>query len=139
MAAPEAPGRQRQTLHDDINELESLLVDRPAAQAAGQIPVLDELAAAEERDADDMSAADAGIDPRQLAEIARRLEQRLEAELTDLAGAIKGVVKRCILDELRTHLRPAGSAAPGAAGTEHAAAPADPERPPAPHDRHGPD
>ena len=98
MAARESSGRQQPSLHDGINELESLLAGRPAAPPAGQIPVLDELAGAEERNADADSATREGIYPRQLAEIARRLEHRLESELAGLADVIKGVVKRCILD-----------------------------------------
>lgn len=104
MAPPDPRAQQPPSLHEGIDELESLLTDRPAPPPA-QIPILDELAGAPEaRQVEPTAGAPAGIDPRQLAELARRLEQRVESELADLAGVIRGVVKRCILEELRTYL-----------------------------------
>lgn len=113
MAATDSRKPQRPTLHDGIEELESLLGDRRASPAA-QVPILDELAeTATARSVEPPAAPAAPIDPRQLAELARRLEQRVERELADLSGVIQGVVKRCILEELRSFLPPAKPAPHG--------------------------
>ena len=138
MAAPESSDQQGPSLHDEINELESLLAGRPAATPASRIPVLDELAGVEGRDTDaGPTSAGEKIDPRQLAEIARHLEHRLESELADLANVIRGVLKRCILDELRTYLPRTGSSPPGTSDPEHVAMHTD--QPVAPHGQQSPD
>ncbi|MBI2993941.1 MAG: hypothetical protein HYY48_07170 [Gammaproteobacteria bacterium] len=109
MTAPDTRPPQRPSLHEGIEELESLLGDRPAPDSA-PIPILDELAGpADAQPVESSAVSSTGIDPRLLAELARRLEQRVELELADLAGVIRGVVKRCILEELRAWLPAARS------------------------------
>lgn len=143
MATPEKPSPHK-SLHEDLEELESLLAgqERPAAgdngggQAPREIPVLDELAGPDDYSKAEPAAASPGrIDPRQLAEIGRRLEQRLESELAELTGVLRGVVKRCILEELRSYVAPAGPRPQGAdktAGGGDSARTATPEKLPGP-------
>lgn len=96
-----------------IEELASLL-DEARAQPAtdhGDIPVLDEEVAAPALPA--TAAPGERLPPRQLVELGQRLQQRVDAELDDLADVIRTVVKRCILEELRKELPPAaGSGTP---------------------------
>lgn len=95
-----------------IEELESLLKEsgREPAPAHADIPVLDEEVPAASEPVP--PAADPRLSPRQLVELGQRLQQRVDSELDDLAEVIRSVVKRCILEELRKELPPAGGAAP---------------------------
>lgn len=126
---PNRDGDPRQSgLHLRIDELESLLAEARGTPAADEarIPVLDEEVTATgpapaTPPQTPPPVAPAGIPPRptprQLADLAQRLQHRLDAELEDLADVIRNVVKRCILEELRKELPPAGGAGTPKPGT----------------------
>ena len=95
-----------------IDELESLLADRQRMRASTpgtEIPVLDDevIVSAEPHGPAPVSTSADKLTPRQLVDLGQRLQQRVDAELEDLADIIRGVVKRCILEELRRELPPA--------------------------------
>ncbi len=92
-------------LNARIDELESLL-RKPAQTTPADIPVLDEEVLAPAEAHAPASVATDNLTPRQLADLGQRLQQRVDAELDDLADIIRGVVKRCILEELRKQLPP---------------------------------
>lgn len=106
-----------------IDELESLLAEarRSQAQPEHAIPVLDEEVGATPAAPAAAPAGDEPLTPRQLADLSQRLQQRVDAELEELADVIRNVVKRCILEELRKELpRPPGrGAAPKPGPTEN--------------------
>lgn len=92
-----------------IDELETLLADQqngnvPAPDA--NIPVLDEevVPSAAPPEPEPGQAEEDKLTPRQLVELGHRLQQRVDAELADLAEILRSVVKRCILEELRKEL-----------------------------------
>ena len=110
MPTPDKPGSPP-TLDLPIDELESLLADAQGIQVSeAEIPILDEeVIAPTGSDAPAPVAAgtrDDKLTPRQLVDLGQRLQQRLDKELEDLADVIRGVVKRCILEELRRELPP---------------------------------
>ena len=97
------------TLDAPIDELESLLADAQRIEVSeAEIPILDdEVVAPAGPDAPPPVATTGDkLTPRQLVELGQRLQQRLDTELEGLADVIRGVVKRCILEELRRELPP---------------------------------
>jgi len=123
MPTPDKPGTSP-TLDLPIDELESLLADAQGIQVSeAEIPVLDEevIPGATPAASPPMPApATAGEDkltPRQLVELGQRLQQRVDTELEGFAEILRGVVKRCILEELRRELPPVAGrpGEPGAA------------------------
>lgn len=109
MANPDKPPPR--TLVEHIDELESLLGDQVPGrdtdadpQGEARIPILDEVV--EPQDVPARSDPEAALEPRQLVEISRRLQQRIDRELNELADVIRNVVKRCIQEELRSGLPP---------------------------------
>lgn len=108
------------TLGDNIDELESLLAGTARAHgssadpSAPGIPVLDDLV--EPEDPQGPAATEPALQPGQLVELSRRLQQRIDGELGELADVIRNVVKRSIMEELRSFLPPvAGRKHPGGA------------------------
>jgi hypothetical protein len=120
------------TLDLPIDELESLLADAQGIQVSeAEIPVLDEEVIAPAESAASTAPAPVGmkdekLTPRQLVELGQRLQQRVDTELEGLADIIRGVVKRCILEELRRELPPVAGRSAG-----HPVAPG-PKKPDAP-------
>ena len=109
MPTPDKP-RTPPTLDAPIDELESLLADAQRIEVSeAEIPILDdEVVAPAGPDAPPpVSTTGDKLTPRQLVELGQRLQQRLDTELEGLADVIRGVVKRCILEELRRELPPA--------------------------------
>ena len=103
-----------------IDELESLLADKQRMRASTpgtEIPVLDDevIVSAEPHGPAPVSTTADKLTPRQLADLGQRLQQRVDAELEDLADIIRGVVKRCLLEELRKELPLLPSRSPGSA------------------------
>jgi hypothetical protein len=119
-------------LDQRIDELEALLAAARRDKAAvdgSAIPILDDevvpagtapegpaagpdtptSAAAPE--SPDHGILDQRLTPRQLVELGQRLQQRMDSELEELTDVIRGVVKRCILEELRRELPQVGQAA----------------------------
>ena len=97
------------TLDQQIDELDALIPERDGRQMTDrlQVPVLDE--PAEPDDATPPAAPDAPphLTPRQLVGLSQRLQQRIDAELGDLTEILRGVLRRCIQEELRRELPPA--------------------------------
>ncbi len=104
---PDNPSGTPPTLTDKLQELEQLIPDREGS-GSRSVPVLDDL----------VEPGDADAASRNFDDLEQRLQQRLDAELADLAGVLKGVIKRCISEELS-----ARSPDPGA---EHSEAPSEP-------------
>jgi len=103
------------TLDLPIDELESLLADAQGIQVTeAEIPVLDEevMVPVEASAPAPAGSIEAKLTPRQLVELGQRLQLRMDAELGDLAEVIRGVVKRCILEELRKELPPVAATVP---------------------------
>ncbi|MGH8248340.1 MAG: hypothetical protein ACREUU_18125 [Gammaproteobacteria bacterium] len=118
---PSSDKPHSRTLGEDIDELEFLLDGQAGAagadpRAAG-IPVLDDLVEPEDLEAP--AAAERTLQPGQLVELSRRLQRRIDGELGDLADVIRNVVKRSIMEELRSFLPPvAGRKSPAGADRE---------------------
>ncbi len=114
---PDAPP----TLDLPIDELESLLADAQGIQVSeAEIPVLDEEVIAPAGSAMPAAPASVGMNdekltPRQLVELGQRLQQRVDTELEGFAEILRGVVKRCILEELRRELPPVTARSEGQA------------------------
>ncbi|MBI1732260.1 MAG: hypothetical protein HYR49_05765 [Gammaproteobacteria bacterium] len=101
-------------LDQRIDELESVLAaaqhGKTAVDAAA-IPILDDevVVPAVTPEPATEPAPEQKLTPRQLVELGQRLQQRVDSELNELAEVIRGIVKRCILEELRKELPHAGS------------------------------
>ncbi len=117
------------TLDLPIDELESLLADAKGIQVSeAEIPILDDevTAAAVPGAPAPAGTTEDKLTPRQLVELGQRLQQRVDTELEGLADVIRGVVKRCILEELRRELPPVAGRSDGPAA---APAPRKPDTP----------
>ena len=125
MPTPDKP-RTPPTLDAPIDELESLLADAQRIEVSeAEIPILDEevITPPGAGAPAPMGTSTGKLTPRQLVELGQRLQQRMDLELEGLANVIRGVVKRCILEELRRELPPV------AGGPEHNPAAPDPGKP----------
>jgi len=97
------------TLDQKIEELDSLIPERngDARPLSAAVPVLDEPAEAVTPDTGPATVASAHMSPAQLVDLSHRLQQRLDQELGELTTVLRGVIRRCIQEELRRELPPA--------------------------------
>ena len=108
---PDKPNDPAPTLTDTLQELEHLI---PGQNGAAPVPVLDDLV--EPGDLAEPDEPDTAA--HNLDELEQRLQRRLDAELADLTGVLKDVIRRCVSEEL--------SARSPEPGPGHSEAPSEP-------------
>lgn len=96
---PEQPPRSVQKLADHIDELESLIGAARGAPAPAQVPILDDLVEAAAPEDAPVSAAEPAA-AQWPVDLEQRLLRRVDAELAELGGVIREVLRHCIREEL---------------------------------------